>query len=293
MKGRGVGLAENVLIVEDEDEWSKIYERVVSSQLRQRTVKVAKDLAGAERLIDSTQFAIAFVDVGLNISDDQNVDGLRVMEKIRATGDETSIVVVTGRSGQDVLPITRDAIKKYGAYDAIGKNAIEPDEIERLLNDGLEAYRDKTRPGRMDARDSIRGAGKAAVWDYQVMEAVGFTGDSGEFYYFLDRLFGKYLPLVGRPGHERAHIDEANRIVYGKYWSRAVAQGLLICFGAADTFAAALKAMPEDVNILSSGGTGGPIKDLTNHGVRGAVFTVAGSRREEFASILEARVHSR
>ena len=27
-----------------------------------------------------------------------------VMERIRATGDETSIIVVTGRSGQDLLP---------------------------------------------------------------------------------------------------------------------------------------------------------------------------------------------
>ena len=147
-----MGSDRNVLIVEDEDEWRKIYERIVSFQFPEQTIKIAKDLAGAERLIDSTKFAVAFVDVGLDITDDHNVDGLRVMQKIRDTGDETSIVVVTGRSGQDVLSIARDAIKKYDAYDTIGKGSIEPSDIKRLLNGGLQAYRSATTSGRMDAR---------------------------------------------------------------------------------------------------------------------------------------------
>ena len=284
MKGRGVGPSENILIVEDEDEWRKIYERAVSSQLPAQTVKVAKNFADAERLIDSTQFAVAFVDVGLDVTDDHNVDGLRVMEKIRATGDETSIVVVTGRSGQDVVRITRDAIKKYDAYDTVGKSTVDPDEIENLLTGGLKAYRDKTAPDRMDARNAIRGNADAATWDYRVTQAVGFTGNSNEFYKFLDRLFGRYLPLVARASHGQAHVDAEKKIVYGKYWSRAIATGLLICFGAADMFTEALEAMPDDVNVLGRGGDAAPIKELAGHGVKGAVFVAAGSKREEFGA---------
>ena len=82
------------------------------------TVKVAEDLAEATALIDEMQFAVAFVDIGLDVANDRNIDGLRVMDKIRSAHDETSIVVVTGRSGQDVLPIAKDAVRRYGAHDS-------------------------------------------------------------------------------------------------------------------------------------------------------------------------------
>jgi ActR/RegA family two-component response regulator len=285
LKGKSVGSGENVLIVEDEDEWRKIYERAVSSQLPERTVKVAKDLTGAQRLIDSTKFAVAFVDVGLDIADDQNVDGLRVMEKLRDTGDKTSIVVVTGRSGQDVLPITRDAIKKYGAYDTVGKGSVSPSEIRRLLTGGLQAYREATVSSRMDARNSIRGTAGEGVWDYQVIQAIGFAGDAGEFYSFLDQLFGKYLPLVAAMGGEQLNVDAERRFVYGKYWSRAITEGLLIAFGAASSFEEVLRAIPEEASGLADHGNRTPINEVTGPGVRGAVYVVADSRRDEFRSI--------
>lgn len=275
---------ENILIVEDEDEWSKIYQRAAHTQLPDPTVKVATDLADAERLIDSTKFAVAFVDIGLDVSDDRNVDGLLVMEKIRAMGDETSIVVVTGRAGQDVLPITRDAFMKYDAYDTIRKSTATPEEIEHLLSGGLGAYRSKTLPERMDARDSILGTADASVWDYEVTKAIEFAGDSGQFYKFLNELFGRYLPLVARRGHEQAQVDAEKRVVYGAYWSRATAQALLICLGAADTFAEALRALAEDASFPSGSRIGDPIRKLTSHGVKGAVFVVVGSSREEFGS---------
>jgi ActR/RegA family two-component response regulator len=278
-----VGSDKNVLIVEDEDEWRRIYERAVSSQQPGQTVKVARDLTGAERLIDSTKFAVAFVDVGLDISDDHNVDGLRVMQKIRDTGDhETSIVVVTGRSGQDVLPIARDAIKKYGAFDTIGKGSAGPSDIRRLLTGGLEAYRSALASELMDARNSIRGIADPMIWDRQVTDAIDFKGSAKDFYGLLDQLFGEYLPLVNRLGSEHAHIDNQNKLVYGNYWSRAIGAGTLIFFGAAEVFDKGVKAISADSSVLSSSGDSVPVKELASHGVRGAVFIVEGSRRDEF-----------
>ena len=66
------------MIVEDEDEWSGAYERASLSS-ENHTVRIAKDLVSAKRLIEATQFAVAFVDVGLDINDDRYVDGLRVL----------------------------------------------------------------------------------------------------------------------------------------------------------------------------------------------------------------------
>lgn len=270
----------NVLIVEDEDEWRSIYERAVSSQRPGQTIKVAKDLTGAERLIDSTKFAVAFVDVGLDVADDQNVDGLRVMQKIRDTGDETSIVVVTGRSGQDVLSITRDAIKKYHAFDTIGKGSVEPSDIRRLLKDGLAAYEQATVPGKLAARDSIRGETDAMIWDYQATAAIDFKGGIKSFYEFLDGLSGEYLPLVPKLGDEHPHVDAENKIVYGTYWSRAIAAGVLVCFGALEVFDEAVTAIGVDASAASGGRV--LVRELESQGIKGAVFTLEGSRRNEF-----------
>jgi ActR/RegA family two-component response regulator len=279
-----VGSDQNVLIVEDEDEWRRIYERAVSSQRPGQTIKVARDLAGAERLIDSTKFAVAFVDVGLDVSDDHNVDGLRVMQKIRETGDETSIVVVTGRSGQDVLPIARDALLKYRAYDTIGKGSAGPSDIRRLLTGGLEAYRNAMSSELMDARNSIRGMTDPMVWDRQVTEAIDFRGNVRDFYGFLSQLFGDYLPLVSSLGSEHVHVDSQNKIVYGNYWSRAIGAGVLICFGAAEVFDKSIKAVSADSSALDSSGNSVRAKELASHGIRGAVIIVEGSGRDEYQS---------
>jgi len=96
----------NLLIVEDDGEWRDAYSRTAAKSGVFR-VKVAEDLPSAKALIDEIQFAVAFIDIGLDVNDDQNVDGLLVMEKIRSIDEATSIVVVTGRSGRDVMPLPR------------------------------------------------------------------------------------------------------------------------------------------------------------------------------------------
>jgi CheY-like chemotaxis protein len=274
-----VGIHENVLIVEDEEEWRGIYARAVGAQGSRQTVKVATDLASAERLIDAAKFAVAFVDIGLDVADDGNVDGVRVMEKIRATDKDTSIVVVTGRSGQDVLQITRDAIKKYGAYDTVGKSTVRPSDIRRLLEGGLEAYRSVAAPGRMAARDALSGDANPNVWDDRVTRAIGYKGDTGAFYGFLGKLYGEYLPFVPRRDGDRTIVDQERKLVYGGYWSRAIAAAVAICVGASDEFDAAVTAALE---TLGSDGGVHPIREMEGPGIKGGVFLMKEHGREAF-----------
>lgn len=131
---------ESVLIVEDEDEWCGIYERAISARHPGHPIKIANNLAAAERLINETTFAVAFVDIGLDLYDNRNVDGLRVMEKIRAANEDTSIVVVTGMSKRDMTSAVREALERYGVPDPAGKSSIVPSEISRLFEKGLDAY---------------------------------------------------------------------------------------------------------------------------------------------------------
>jgi ActR/RegA family two-component response regulator len=282
-----VGSGENVLIVEDEEEWRGIYERAVQEQGSGPTVKMASDRASAERLIEAAKFAVAFVDVSLDPDDAQNTDGLQVMKKIRATGDETSIVVVTGRSGQDVLKITRDAIKEYDAFDTLGKSAIEPTKITELLEDGLKAYRQASATGRQAAAAALRGPAEAMRWDDRVMRATHFNGDAGKFYDFLNALFGAYLPLVPRRGAAEVSVDSSTGLVHGDYWSRAIAAPIVILFGPAEQFEQAVAAGQVDGGLLGKYQVGDPVEKRASHAVMGAVFPLVGGGREEFGGHVE------
>ena len=136
----------------------------------------------------------------------------------------------------------------------------------------------------MDARNSIRGMADPMAWDRQVTEAIDFRGNVRDFYGFLSQLFGDYLPLVSSLGSEHVHVDSQNKIVYGNYWSRAIGAGVLICFGAAELFDKSIKAVSADSSALDSSGNSVPAKELSSHGIRGAVIIVEGSGRDEYRS---------
>jgi CheY-like chemotaxis protein len=280
-EGLRVGTDKNVLIVEDDSEWRGIYERTVTEERPDHTVMVAKDLPSAERLIEAAEFAVAFVDIGLDVENDRNVDGLRVMETIRAAGDKTSIVVVTGRTGPDVIPIVSEALKKHKAFETVPKRGIDPATIRHLLNGGLEAYRSATVYGRLDARDALRGTADPMTWDYAVRKAVRFQGDAGVFYDFLRELVGPYLPLI--PKDDGSHVDEKRGFVRGVYWSRAIASAVGILIAAADRFDEARAALAGDAKEPSFGG-GEVVHEVADpdHGVRGMVIRDGAPRREDF-----------
>jgi ActR/RegA family two-component response regulator len=287
--GAAVESHEHILIVEDEDEWCGIFQRAIGSPQSGQRVEIAKNFAHAKQLIEATKFAVAFVDVGLNINDDRNIAGLQVMEWVRSMGDETSIIVVTGRSGQDVLKIARDAIKAYQAYDTVGKSSVTPAEIKELLANGLEAYRAQSAAHRIKARDVLRGSATATLWDQEIMHAVQFRGGISQFYGFLNRLFGEFLPVVSRSAGDHVRVDPSTGLAYCDYWSRAIAAGVVICLGAAEHFKTTGSAGQAEGCLLGKYKMGDLIKEESfprlegaASGTKGAVFSLRESRREDF-----------
>lgn len=277
-----MGSNEHILIVEDEDEWVQIYQRAIGSRQSDRRVEIAKDLAGARQLIEATKFAVAFVDVGLDVNEDKNIDGLRVMEWIRAKGDETSIIVVTGRSGQDVLKITRDAIKDYKAYDTVGKKSVTPGHIRDLLAGGLEAYREAIAAEHVKAQDVLRGDATAAIWDDEIMRGIHFGRGVSQFYDFLNRLFDEYVPVVNRSAGDHVLADPSTGMAYCDYWSRAIAEGIVVCFGSEERFDQAVSAGQADSCLFGKYKIGDPVKELSLYGIKGAVFSLRECKREDF-----------
>jgi CheY-like chemotaxis protein len=281
----------NVLIVEDEDDWCAIYERT-SRREGVTTIKVAKTYSEAERLIDAMEFAVAFVDVGLDVSDDRNIDGLRVMEKIRAVGDDTSIIVVTGRSGRDVLPITRDAMKKYHAYDAVSKVPLEPRDLRRLLQGGMQEYGKTASSARPAVYQVLRGDIPAWKWSSEIMRSTQIGGDARAFHQFLERLFLRFLPAIASREGEAVKMHDESRIAYGVFWSRAVGSAVVICFGAEQEFDTAMEAAQSNGTLIGDVQVGAVLHRASAAAVRGAVFALSDVKRETFPLKADSHLES-
>ena len=281
----------NVLIVEDEDDWAEAYEDAAKAVGVAQTTRTAKDRASAERLIDKTRFAVAFVDISLDPADGRNTDGLQVMRKIRAVGDRTSIIVVTGRGGQDAIKIAREALKDYDAFDILGKSTVEPLELSELLRNALDEYRRAAPVRRQDARDAIRGEVPSPHWDDQVMRATRFRGDAGSFYDFLNELCGDFLPLVARDDATQAVIDPATGMVVGDFWSRGIGAAVRICFGPAESLERAIATTGNGAAMFGKYRTGQRLNEArhprrqVDGAVEGAVFALEGCKREDFRKI--------
>lgn len=276
--------ARNLLIVEDDRDWCAAYERAAARE-GMHTVKVAKNLHDAESFINELQFAVAFIDVGLNVSDDQNVDGVRVMSKIRDIGDETSIVVVTGRSGRDVIPITRDAIRKYDAYEILRKSEIEPQDIRRLISDGIAEFQKKVSAKHSAAHEVLMGDTPSWKWEDEMLRLTGAKGGIQGLYAFLEGLLGEFLPLIiSKAAAQSFTADAANGFAHGSFWSRSLGESVAIFFGNQSAVDERIDTATAEGALLGSYPVEGLLRRSSGHGLAGGVFSLA-TARDAFADL--------
>lgn len=223
-----------LLIVEPHNLWRRLLERMARSSFQD--VKSAQSLMEAEALIDEQQFAVALIEVRLDISEDGSNGGLRVMERIRSAGDgATSIIVLTGRGSGDIFPVVRNALMKYGASDTVDKRGVDPVDLRRVLEQGLTAYLNAFPAAAAYAPDALRGGRPSSGWEDEMMHYLAFPGTTRRFTGFLLELFGEFQPAIPvQPGQglaADARLDAASAL----YWSRALGQAVLVCLGEEQT----------------------------------------------------------
>jgi ActR/RegA family two-component response regulator len=270
----------NVLLVEDEDSWSGVYERA-AQRAGFETIEGKKTYDAAASAIDSKRFAVAVVDIGLRVDDDRNVDGLRVMEKIRAVGDRTGIIVVTGRTGADVLPIIRDSIKKFNAYDTIAKATLLPAELRALIVGARQEYERGAAEDKAQLYDALRGDMKQVFWDDTLLGKAVTLGGAAELYRLIESLFGPFVPLLpGKPGGVRVQDD--NNLAFGTFWSRGVGAAIVSCFGDPDRVAAAVEAVNEDGMLGRYPVAGESVGEYSSPNARGVIYRLQRQERSDF-----------
>jgi ActR/RegA family two-component response regulator len=270
----------NLLVVEDNQDWCDSYERAASRE-NFDTVKIAQDLAHAELYIDQMQFGVAFVDIGLNEADDRNIDGIRVLEKIRDAGDPTSIIVVTGRSGRDVLPITRDAIMKYGAFHIVGKADIVPQDIRRLLSTGLAKYREELTVEGLTPENVLRGSVPRLHWEDQMLRTARVRDGVQGLHKFLAQLLGEYLPMLRPHGYEPVKIASDTGLAHGIFWSRAIGRPVAVVLGG-NASTDSVQAAEARRAALDQCQVGELLASTSAHGLSGDVFELKNPPRDAF-----------
>jgi ActR/RegA family two-component response regulator len=267
----------NVLVVEDEQEWQGIYMRN-TDPLHSGILRTAKDLVETTEAIEEMAFAVAFVDIRLDENDDQNTDGLKVLELLRRSGDHTSAVMLTGYG---TVGITRDALKEFDAYEALEKAEIDPRQIQELVVQGTEERNKLARVEDQEAAAVLRGRRAVWDWDTEMLQATGGKGGAEGLYRHLDYLVSPFLPLVDGADPDRMRMDEQSQLALGTFWSRAVGEAVLIAFGRPET----MKAAMDDGRLHNQTGQpmGQVLREREKGGLAGLVASLPGRERSSFA----------
>lgn|GEM_PF-1944668 len=267
----------NLLIVEDDGEWRDIYLRNARPQ-HDGTVKAAENLAEATRAIEEMAFAAAIVDIRLDEGDDENTDGLKVLELLKRSKDHTSAVMLTGKG---TVEITRDAIKEFGAFDTRDKVTIEPQEIQALVDEGTDARNQAARIEDDRVPDVLRGRRTVWDWDDEMLKVTGGKRGAAGLYEFLEHLFEPFLPVVGGDEGDRVMKRGRSGIGMGVLWSRAIGRAVVIAFGQEDPLQAALDG-GEVIEYVGSP-LGKTLRERRKGGLAGIVAEVPDRSRASFS----------
>ncbi|HEX8752830.1 MAG TPA: response regulator [Solirubrobacterales bacterium] len=274
-----IGKIGNILVVEDDKDWREIYSRN-ARPLHEGELRTAVTLEEALVAIEEMAFAVAFVDIRLDEADDQNTDGLRVLQALRETRDHTSAIMLTGHG---TVAITRDALKEFDAYEAIEKESTsnDPGMIRELIERATE---DRNRQAQVldpPAPEVLRGRRTVMDWDSEMLRVTGGRGGVDAFYRLVENLANRYLPLVpGGPDDLLVHRDGSDLAV-GLFWSRAVGCPLMIAFGQADSVRAARAS--DELEKLAGCPLGETLRDREKAGLAGVVIAVPERSRSTFS----------
>jgi CheY-like chemotaxis protein len=258
--------------------WHPIVERAARPSFR--VVESVHSLEDAEYLIDRRQFAVALVEVGLGFHA-TNADGLRLMEKIRAAGDDaTSIILFSARADVDVS----DAFRKYRVFDGVTKSYANPRNLRMYLDRGLAAYQNALPQVTRRAPDVLRGGQDAVIWDDEMLRYIAIPAGISykPFMGFLVTLFGEFLPAIPLPLSRGLTVDARLDAASGLYWSRALGQAVLVCLGAHQAMDRLIAAASSPGALIPELQLGDAIKTTVLGDLKGAIFPVHNVSRGDF-----------
>jgi CheY-like chemotaxis protein len=239
----------NVLVVDDNHSWVENYEEALGDL--GYCAHAAFDLETALNLLDRKFFHVAIVDVRLDETDKDNLQGLDVLQRIWELDEGTAAIMVSGFPMTDLLP----SFMAYQVFDFV-KREREPDAIARQYRSAafIKGVIDKLG-SPAEALERVERAAFAARRAYSrrkwLASPVGFFGGlSGkgmqgslqgagmvELWPFLGTLCRPFFPWI-HSAQAAIHVTDQESGDVGKVlaiegcaWSRMLGKPLIIRFG--------------------------------------------------------------
>jgi ActR/RegA family two-component response regulator len=213
------------LIVEDIPTWTYTFDRA-ARRAGASEVVTCESLAAARDALRSARFDVAILDIGLDPDDDQNSDGIRVLEAIRQTdGDSTRCILVTGWPG-DLLDLHAYAQQKFGVDWAFMKSRWDAPQVIAKLTELLEGAAER-RLAQSTAMANLGSGMEPFLFEGQLLDTLSPSGGVQTVYALTSRLLGSVIPLLAaKPDRPMEKSPDGTSI--GVYWSRTLAAAVAV-----------------------------------------------------------------
>jgi len=218
-----------VLVVEDDVSWQGIYKHNIEKS--GCDVAIVGSKTEAFEVLERVSFDLALLDVRLDKADDQNIDGLLVLERISKLKEGTKSIVVTGHG---TVKITRDALLNYGAADIREKEEINPRFIRDLVEQQRIHQQQKPKLSGWEYGTLLLGkASKEEVfaWESNMQNILKTSGSIDQMYELFQKFVEKLSPILLAKHQNGLQPDKNLDIARGYVWSKRLAQAVGIFMG--------------------------------------------------------------
>ncbi len=136
-----------VLIVDDYSDWRELLSGLLEREGHQ--VEIAATMSAALAYIDGNRdLDLAILDIRLVETEENNEDGMRLLEEIRKRLSFTRVIMVTGYG---TMETQRKAFREFQAFDFFRKAQFDSDEFRQAFQEAIEqavrerqAWKDET-----------------------------------------------------------------------------------------------------------------------------------------------------
>jgi two-component system nitrogen regulation response regulator NtrX len=144
-------LRSKILVVEDFADWRELLTGLL--QREGHDVKAVDSLQAARDYLARTKdLDLAILDIRLVEPDEDNQDGMRLLDEIHRHQALTRVIMVTGHG---TMETQRKAFREFQAFDFFRKEQFDSDEFRQAVREAVEsAHRDRqSRKGADYIRD--------------------------------------------------------------------------------------------------------------------------------------------
>lgn len=250
-----------VLVVEDEESYREMHTR----RLRKEGYEVfsAETHEQAIDLIDRHFFHAAILDISLDMTDNNNQEGMQILKRLHSKQHDTGVVMVTAYPKYGYI---RDSFREYHVVDFLDKKNYLPSDFRKAVAEAAVKAQQFLENQRSEAKKSV------VKYDHlfaRLVDVLPHSSHMGiakiDIAQIIQRIISPMTPIV--ENKQFAHIEETDEsctdqkklpIFENKYWSYFLGDAVRIRVGERKQIADEMRQLDiSNNNMTVSGGLAG------------------------------------